>query len=308
MTIICHCAFRLLTPLRSSSSISSSCLFLLLLCCTAQVLVVGALQVSSTTNTNTAQQLLVNAKCRIQLSVGRVEGTAMPLDWASSGVRLVLPNLELQFRENESNDKERLLGPPSSQLMMKPLTEPSFVNKEGQKKVPVEEGAYCLYRQQQQEEEGPKMDFRFFLDFPEGAQRNDVTLPAERVFFTSTCWLDDDELAKMNVVRQETQHELKQLQDLFSKLEDDVGVLQQTVRFRSKMLMTERINLLRERRKDQDAILPASDEKDIIRGPPGILFAEEGYMTVKRYGGMFKMREEYHIVGKFTINEFIKIA
>ena len=33
-----------------------------------------------------------------------------------------------------------------------------------------------------------KLRSRFFVDFPEEAARNDVTLPAGRVFFSSACW------------------------------------------------------------------------------------------------------------------------
>lgn len=259
------------------------------------IAVVGALQTTSTS----ATQQLEDTICRLQLSIGRVEGTVMPADWAASGVRLTLPNLELQFRAAESDDKEKFLGPPASQRVLVPLCEPTFVDMKGQQRVRVGKGAYCFFRA-----EGPKMNFRFFLDFPDGAKRNDVILPSERVFFTSFCWLSGDELATEMALRQETQAELQQLEDLYDKLDDAKGVLQQTLRLRSKVLLKDRITFLRARLKEQDEALPDVREKPVIQGP-GILFSKEGCITVKRYGGILGMREEYHIVGTFKINEFV---
>jgi hypothetical protein len=276
-----------------TSSLCNYQLLLLFLC--HAIVVVGALQTTS----SSATLKLEDTICRLQLSIGRVEGTVMPADWAASGVRLTLPNLELQFRATESDDKEKLLGPLSSQRELVPLTEPTLVDLNGQQRVRVEKGAYCLYRH-----EGPKMNFRFFLDFPEGAERNDVKLPAERVFFTSICWLDGDELANEVALQQKTRVELRQLEVLYDKLDDDRGVLQQTLRLRSKILLKDRISLLRARLDEQDEILPDVHESPVIQGP-GVIFSKEGCMTVKRYGGILGMREEYHIVGTFKITEFV---
>ena len=287
------CMMKSSRNLRGSSSLCDVQRLLLLLC--SAVVAVAALQIAKSSATINLEDTI----CRLQLSIGRVDGTAMPADWAASGVRLTLPNLELQFRATESDDKEKLLGPLTSQRVLEPLTEPTLVDLKGLQRVRVETGAYCFFRQQ-----GPKMNFRFFLDFPDGAERNDVRLPAERVFFTSICWLDGDELAEEVALQQATQVELQQLEDLYDKLDDDKGVLQQTLRLRSKILLKDRINLLRARLNEQDGILPDVHENPVIHGP-GVLFSKEGCMTVKRFGGILGMREEYHIVGTFKITEFI---
>jgi hypothetical protein len=259
------------------------------------IVVVGALHTTSIT----ATRQLEDTTCRLHLSIGRVEGTAMPADWAASGVQLTLPNLELQFRAAESDDKEKLLGPPALQRVLVPLSEPTFVDMNGQQRVRVGKGAYCFFSQA-----GLKMHFRFFLDFPDGAKRNDVILPSERVFFTSICWLYGEELAAEMALRQETQVELQQLEDLYAKLDDSRGVLQQTLRLRSKIQLKDRITFLRARLHEQNETLPDVHEYSVIQGP-GVLFSKEGCMTVKRYGGILGMREEYHVVGTFKIDEFV---
>jgi hypothetical protein len=226
----------------------------------------------------------------------------MPPEWAASGTRLVLPNLDVEFTNAKSAEKEQLLGQGSaSQLVMQPLTKPTFVGIDGQKEVPVEKGAFCISGANKV----LRNSFRFYLDFPEGAERNDVKLPAERVFFTSTCWQDDGEFAEARRQQQATKDELKELKELLEKLEDDSGFVQQTLRFRSKVLMIERINVLKEREQQQDAYLPQFESKDTIRGPPSLIFAKEGYMAVKRFAGIFGMQEQYHFVGTFTITEFL---
>lgn len=48
--------------------------------------------------------------------------------------------------------------------------------------ITVSPGAFSCQIQEPQTEQ---YSFRFFLDFPEGAIRNDVVLPAERIYFVS---------------------------------------------------------------------------------------------------------------------------
>ena len=56
----------------------------------------------------------------------------------------------------------------------------------GQESIRVEAGAHGC---QTQGLESRQYAFRFFLDFPNGAKRNVVELPAERIYFLSSCWL-----------------------------------------------------------------------------------------------------------------------
>jgi len=264
--------------------------------------------------------LVQHNKCRLVLSIGRVDGTAMPPDWAASGARLVLPNLEVEFQADKAKERERLLGGPLQQQMaLIPTIQPSFVGINGQTIVPVKAGAYCL-SSSTFDERSPRKNFRFYLDFPEGALRNDVSLPAERIFFNIDCWVENDALIQARRKWTENEKELKDLQEFYEKLTvDSATEFQQVLRLRSLVLMTERIDLLLERQKDLDSQLPkrkiimndiigsssSFNDEDVIRGPSGVVFSnQDGYMTVKRYGGILNMREEYHIVGTFTIRDF----
>eukprot|EP00549_Striatella_unipunctata_P006280 CAMPEP_0118696904 /NCGR_PEP_ID=MMETSP0800-20121206/14149_1 /TAXON_ID=210618 ORGANISM="Striatella unipunctata, Strain CCMP2910" /NCGR_SAMPLE_ID=MMETSP0800 /ASSEMBLY_ACC=CAM_ASM_000638 /LENGTH=95 /DNA_ID=CAMNT_0006596155 /DNA_START=61 /DNA_END=348 /DNA_ORIENTATION=+ len=51
------------------------------------------------------------------------------------------------------------------------------------------------------------------------------------------------------------------------------------------------------------------DQNNIVRGPNNLVFAKEGYITVKRFIrlSILRTREEYHCIGKFTIKEFTGI-
>ena len=66
----------------------------------------------------------------------------------------------------------------------------SFVSSQGEVVVKSEGGAWSA---QPTGQCGEHL-LRFYLDFPEGAARNDVSLPAGRLYFSSACW-DKDERA-----------------------------------------------------------------------------------------------------------------
>ncbi|KAL7550494.1 hypothetical protein ACHAWF_013719 [Thalassiosira exigua] len=61
-----------------------------------------------------------------------------------------------------------------------PTNVPSFTGAGGVEAVAVTEGGYACRIQRVAT---GQRSFRFFLDFPEGARRNDVVLPAERIYF-----------------------------------------------------------------------------------------------------------------------------
>ena len=110
-------------------------------------------------------------------------------EWAASGAKLGLP-LNLQFSTKECdelsidvNQETLLTGPPAAAaampempmtvvpLAVQPLNEPSFTSTKGVETVKVTPGAFSC---QIQVPETARYSFRFFLDFPEGAVRNDV--------------------------------------------------------------------------------------------------------------------------------------
>ena len=131
---------------------------------------------------------LSGVRCGITLSVGREPGTWMDKDWAASGARLMLP-LTLQFTDEDMDlgiPGEQALGGRFCQRVTCEGGGGSFVGPKGTVDVPVEGGGWTTSRTSRRGESR----IRFFLDFPEGASRNDVDIPKGRVFFSSACFDD----------------------------------------------------------------------------------------------------------------------
>ena len=122
--------------------------------------------------------------CTATLNLGREPGTWMPQEWAASGARLSLP-LELRFSDELVDlgfPGEEVFGGRAARRLV--CDGGSFVGPQGEVKVSSTGGAWVV-EPSGQEGEGR---VRFFLDFPEGATRNDVSLPAGRVYFSCACW------------------------------------------------------------------------------------------------------------------------
>ena len=130
---------------------------------------------------------LNDMECRVTLSVGREPGTWMPQDWAASGARLSLP-LTVRFSEEIVDlgfPSEEALNPSGSRYAKKLYCDGgSFVGASGAVFVKASGGAWAT---EPSAVPGARK-LNFFIDFTEGAKRNDVTLPAGRVFFSSAMW------------------------------------------------------------------------------------------------------------------------
>jgi hypothetical protein len=131
-------------------------------------------------------------ECQVSMNVGREQGTWMPSDWAVSGARLSLP-LVLRF-----SDELVDLGVPGEESLngggryAKRLycDGGQFVGAQGAQVVACSGGAWAT-------EASPipgARSLNFFLDFPHSATRNDVSLPAGRVFFSCACWQSREDL------------------------------------------------------------------------------------------------------------------
>jgi len=243
----------------------------------------------------------------------------MPSDWAASGARLVLPKLKIQFQDDnyqyaQSENWEKLLGFDNDpQFKINVLSLPKFVGASGEETVQVGNvGAYTVQPVRNNDYRYPSIGFRFFLDFPNGAVRNDVKLPAERIFFTSKFWMvSDNDVQIMKKQLNELREKLKIIEDEKSDLNNQDkngrGVIQwfrKAQDFRSLVALSDRKDILKRRLGTLERALPVNSQ-NVIRGPNGILFDKEGYMTVKRYAGLLGRTEQYHIVGKFSIsNDF----
>jgi hypothetical protein len=147
----------------------------------------------------------------------------MPPEWAASGAKLGLA-LEVEFTNEKCQyemSKERLLRGDvmmgNTLMLVEPLNEPSFISSNGIEIVKVLPGAYGC---QMQEIESRRYAFRFFFDFPEGAQRNDVILPAERLYFLSSCWLVEDDETALDRARRRREVIEKSLQEITRDIDD----------------------------------------------------------------------------------------
>ena len=265
------------------------------------------------------------AQCALQVSVGRIPGTAMPEDWAASGAKLGF-NLEVEFCDDPCADyemtKERLLqgtavatknnvlrSTSSSLKACEPLNEPTFVSTSGTQTIKVTEGAYAGELQNPQSQ---LYGFRFFLDFPEGAVRNDVELPAERIFFLSTCWIQNEHAFERAQERySELEATLEEIQSDISKVQEE----SQSKGILGKAMSVRELTLLVEKKKEtqqmlgeleQQYPLQESTQREFVEGPKGLLFAKKGFIAVKRFRGAMETREQYHWVGTFTFQEFFE--
>ena len=124
---------------------------------------------------------------KITMSVGRESGTWMDKEWAASGARLLLP-LQCSFTGDELDlgfpGEEALAGRYCRRL---DCDGGSFVGPGGTVTVACDGGGWWAAPTGRPGEQS----LRFFLDFPEGAERNDVSIPPGRVFFSSAL-LDGD--------------------------------------------------------------------------------------------------------------------
>jgi len=133
---------------------------------------------------------LANTEWKLQLNIGRETGTWMPTAWGASGARLAF-EVGVQFLDEPPRKTgprgwgESMLGAAESTKRLVVTRAPSFVGSAGLVTVQTADGACCCTPTA----EGDAGALRMFIDFPDGASRNDVDLAAgERVFFTTGAW------------------------------------------------------------------------------------------------------------------------
>ena len=275
---------------------------------------------AETLGTDAVMNRIKTAQCALQVDVGRIPGTAMPKDWAASGARLGFL-LEVEFCDELPSDyqmtKERLLlgrsqGPGVGQQTAKmrsvePLNEPTFISTAGQQVIKVTEGAYgCEVQNMISQQYG----FRFFLDFPEGAVRNDVELPAERIYFISSCWVKNEPTFQRAQKRyNELEQSLQKTQEEISKLESkSTGIIGKAMSLRQMTLLVEKKQGIEAQLYQLEQIYPLQEttRQELLDGPNDLLFVKEGVIAVKRFRGAMETREQYHWVGTFSFQEFFE--
>ena len=141
----------------------------------------------------TTKTRLDNMECQVTLNVGREPGTGMPKEWAVSGARLSLP-MTICFSDELVDlgfqGEERLNAAGGRYAKKLSCQGGSFVNAQGEVVVKANGGAWAT------EASGvPGANtLNFFVDLPEQAARNDVVLPAGRLFFSGAMWESRDAL------------------------------------------------------------------------------------------------------------------
>ncbi|KAL7448876.1 hypothetical protein ACHAWC_000998 [Mediolabrus comicus] len=240
----------------------------------------------------------------------------------ATGSKLGLP-LDIQFTSNpcvdeEMNNESLLLGttpPPisassssSSFLSVEPLTTPKYVTLTGQKSVNINPGAYAC---ELSHPSTKQYFFRFFLDFPTVVTRNDATIPAERIYFMSSCWKSEDNM--INKARKWKETILKSLSKLNTQIEqmennDTIGLVARTTSF------PKYIELLKQRKQMMQQLEMLEDgfplDRPLIDGPNDTVFLKEGVIAVKRVygGGSGRIQTRYHWIGTFSFKDFVHNA
>ena len=238
------------------------------------LLVLGSMQSASSLTLN-------DFTCRVTLNVGREPGTWMPDEWAASGARLSLP-MDVTFSGEpveceEPNFLQR--GGSTSRLY---CDGGSFVGPQGQVVVTSNGGAWSA---QPTGRCGEHL-LRFYIDIPEEATRNDVTLPAGRLFFSSACW-DVDERAAAQAQVDGLKAEIEAIMQTEEAAADyakamgddgsDLGILDRASAFRKAKQRSDRATPLVKRYKDLQRSLP-----DEVVGAGKVDLLSEGGLQIKR--------------------------
>ena len=111
----------------------------------------------------------------------------MPEEWSASGARLPL-SLEVCFTREPVSGGDLLWSVdepsccPAKRLLV--TSAPTIVGADGEVAVAVGAGGWLA----EPEDRCGRSTLRFYLDFPDGAERNGARLPPGRVFFSSACW------------------------------------------------------------------------------------------------------------------------
>ena len=141
------------------------------------------------------------------------------------------------------------------------------------------------------------------------AQRNDVTLPAGRVFFTTGVWVDEElDLAERAVAQLQQEVDDLEAEQKAADAEAAGGnVLDRAKNVRAATLRYEQRDLAMLKLRTVAASLPGPS--GVVDGPPGLKVGKRGGMSVKRRGPWNRaFGEEYHILGTFSMTPLDDVA
>jgi len=237
----------------------------------------------------------------------------MPPDWASSGARLAL-SFDVRFDERElelfgSSERwlQRLPSEPDADIArykLSPVNHPKYVNEYGEQTVALQDlGAWC-----ESGEDASKKALRFFVDFADGAGRQDASLQAERVFFETTFWPAGvlqtlqqarDELAKKSEEVCQRRDAHKQATEQADALRKLLMVRQGVLLYDEQILVDSKLAEVKRCLPDERGTVEASRASPSGRGP-SISLSNGGTLSVKRKARLTNAGEEYHVIGTFS--------
>ena len=120
---------------------------------------------------------LQGSSWRLKLDIGRTEGGArLPLSLEVCFTREPVSGGDLLWSVDEPSCC------PAKRLLV--TSAPTIVGADGEVAVAVGAGGWLA----EPEDRCGRSTLRFYLDFPDGAERNGARLPPGRVFFSSACW------------------------------------------------------------------------------------------------------------------------
>ena len=245
--------------------------------------------------------------CRVTLNIGREPGTWMDEEWAKSGARMSLP-VDVIFSDEPAatNDEQNFLGRGNA-ISRLYCDSGSFVGPQGEVIVEATGGAWSAQPTGQCGENV----FRFYIDFPKEAARNDVTLPAGRVYFSSACWNVDERQvaqAEADALKEEIEAiiKTKDAETDYAKAkgqESDVGFLERADAFRKAKQRSDKAMPLVALYRQMLGSLP----DEAIAAPNGkVEVLTKGGMSIKRndarnlWGGL---GDVFLILGRFSVAE-----
>jgi len=258
--------------------------------------------------------MLDGTSWRLTLDVGREPGTWMPKEWAASGATLTLP-IEVTFTDEILPgdggffDPDRDQHPAVDEIRVSAskrmrTSAGIFAGTEGAVVVNITAGAWATWPTGRCGEHR----VRFYLDFPDGAQLKDVSIPAGRMYFDTACW-DGGELRDAKAKSRATEDRLEAL--LSEAYESDAraaqadagaSVLERAQIARDQLLRDKAINDLQ---WELDALSRAMPERVAsIAAPKGNRLAAGGGLSIKGEDGLLNMwgllGGTYYILGRFT--------
>lgn len=239
----------------------------------------------------------------------------MPENWAASGGRLPFSiDVEVESDYSQQRDaEENFMG--KGALLLTVLEDASFVSNEGEQVIGISEGGG--WKLQMPKQKGNAGTLRLWVDLernPElggglSAVRNDVTLPAERLYFMTKCWREADfEIGRKKMKPFEDAAKLAQ-ERLDQELSHETGDrrLDGTNLADTAMGSINMANLVRLRDekvqelREASETLPRNADKLPLGFWPGttekLAICSKGTVAVKRKKFF---REEFHVLGRWT--------